>query len=176
MSTAHFTPSKNLILFVGLGLAILLLIADFFAGPIIQFPITYLLPVGLISWYHGRLWGLVLAFLMPVTRLMFHFSLWHAPWTYTESIVNAIIRIIVISSFALLIDRLATQSRALSKHVDLLEGLLPICAYCKKIRDKDNQWQHLEKFIMDRSEASFSHGICPDCMQEHFSEVFKKST
>ena len=44
-----------------------------------------------------------------------------------------------------------------------IQGLLPICSYCKKIRDDDNYWQAVEHYIASRSEARFSHGICPEC-------------
>lgn len=47
--------------------------------------------------------------------------------------------------------------------VKTLQGLLPICSYCKKIRNDRNYWQQVEGYISDHSEAQFSHGICPDC-------------
>jgi GAF domain-containing protein len=52
--------------------------------------------------------------------------------------------------------------RALAE-VKQLRGLLPICAYCKKIRNDENYWEQLESYITERSGAQFSHGICPDC-------------
>jgi DNA-binding response OmpR family regulator len=55
----------------------------------------------------------------------------------------------------------------LQAEVKQLEGLLPICAYCKKIKDDANHWQHMESYISHRTEANFSHGICPDCYQKH---------
>ncbi len=54
---------------------------------------------------------------------------------------------------------------ALSK-VKTLQGILPICSHCKKIRDDQGNWQKVEKYIHDRSEAEFSHGICPECAKE----------
>jgi DNA-binding response OmpR family regulator len=48
-------------------------------------------------------------------------------------------------------------------HVKQLRGLLPMCAWCKKIRNDSNYWQQLEVYISENSEASFSHGICPQC-------------
>lgn len=51
--------------------------------------------------------------------------------------------------------------------VKRLQGLIPICSYCKNIRDDNDSWTKLEKYITEHSEASFSHGICPDCYQEH---------
>ncbi len=47
-----------------------------------------------------------------------------------------------------------------------LQGVLPICSSCKKIRDDKNNWTLLEIYIRDHSEAEFSHGICPDCAEK----------
>jgi sigma-B regulation protein RsbU (phosphoserine phosphatase) len=61
-----------------------------------------------------------------------------------------------------LATRVQELEQALSK-VKLLQGLLPICCYCKKIRDDQNYWRQVEGYIADHSEAQFTHGICPDC-------------
>lgn len=47
-----------------------------------------------------------------------------------------------------------------------LEGLLPICSYCKKVRDDQNYWQQVEGYIESRADVLFSHGICPDCYEK----------
>jgi len=47
--------------------------------------------------------------------------------------------------------------------VKTLEGLLPICCYCNKIRDDGNYWHRVESYIAGRANVRFSHGICPDC-------------
>ncbi len=155
----------------GSGLAVILLIADYFSGPFIQFPISYLIPVALVSWFKGRRWGFLFAFAMPLVRFYFSIALWTVPWTIVETSINALIRIVVLSSFALIIDRTANQTRELSRHVSLLEGLLPICSYCKKIRDQNNEWHVLERYIMDRTPTTFTHGICPDCLQKHLGDI-----
>ena len=56
------------------------------------------------------------------------------------------------------------------KQVQLLSGLLPICASCKKIRDEREVWQPLESYIQAHSEAKFSHGVCPDCLRKLYPE------
>ena len=61
--------------------------------------------------------------------------------------------------------------KALSE-VKKLQGLIPICAYCKKIRDDEGSWDHVESYIRDHSETEFSHLICPDCY-ERAIEDFK---
>jgi hypothetical protein len=47
-----------------------------------------------------------------------------------------------------------------------LKGLLPICSSCKKIRDDQGYWNHLEMYIRDHTEAEFSHGLCPECVRK----------
>ena len=61
-----------------------------------------------------------------------------------------------------LAQRVRELEEALSR-VKILQGLLPICSYCKKIRNDHNYWQQVEGYISDHSEAQFSHGICPEC-------------
>ncbi len=56
-----------------------------------------------------------------------------------------------------------TELETALAHVRLLQGVLPICSYCKNIRDDQNYWQQIETFISSHSEAQFSHGICPSC-------------
>ena len=63
--------------------------------------------------------------------------------------------------------RVATRLLDLRAEVRRLQGLLPICQYCKKIRDDRNLWTQIEAYISDHSEADFSHGICPECEQIH---------
>lgn len=65
----------------------------------------------------------------------------------------------------LLAARIRDLEEALAR-VKQLSGLLPICAYCKKVRDDQNYWQQVESYVGQHSEARFSHGICPDCYQK----------
>ena len=55
--------------------------------------------------------------------------------------------------------------------VKQLEGIIPICSYCKKIRDSKESWHQLELYISRHSEAEFSHGICPECMEVQLKEI-----
>ena len=70
---------------------------------------------------------------------------------------------------------LETKVRELEEalaHVKQLQGLLPICMHCKKIRDDRGSWEQMERYIADRSQADFSHGMCPDCEEKHFPDIF----
>ncbi|QYM80839.1 response regulator [Horticoccus luteus] len=61
--------------------------------------------------------------------------------------------------------RVAERILRYTTQVRQLEELLPICAYCKKIRDDQNYWQQMESYINERTGSDFSHSICPDCYQ-----------
>ncbi|MDD2853581.1 MAG: MASE3 domain-containing protein [Desulfuromonadaceae bacterium] len=55
--------------------------------------------------------------------------------------------------------------------IKVLKGILPICSYCKKIRDDSGYWSQLEIYIRDHSDMDFSHGVCPDCMKEQLAGI-----
>jgi phosphoserine phosphatase RsbU/P len=63
-----------------------------------------------------------------------------------------------------LADRIRELQEALA-HVNQLKGIIPICAQCKKIRDDQNYWQRVEKYIAKNVDAKFTHGLCPDCAE-----------
>mgnify|MGYP001574847132 CR=1 FL=1 len=74
-------------------------------------------------------------------------------------------------------DELKILNSELQERVDqvkLLSGLLPICSNCKKIRDDKGYWEQLEGYISKHSEATFSHGICPDCAQILYPQFIKR--
>jgi phosphoserine phosphatase RsbU/P len=65
--------------------------------------------------------------------------------------------------------RLCVAGRILTLRTEMrqMEGLLPICSYCKRIRDEKNTWQPIEGYISNRTEATFSHGCCPSCLEKY---------
>ena len=70
----------------------------------------------------------------------------------------------------LLVRQKAELEAALAR-VKQLEGIIPICMYCKKIRDDLESWHQLEAYISNHSEAQFSHGMCPDCFSARYPDV-----
>ena len=74
-------------------------------------------------------------------------------------------------------ERVQDRTRELTEalgNVKTLSGLLPICASCKKIRDDQGYWNQLETYIRERSDAEFSHGICPECARKLYPELYDK--
>jgi sigma-B regulation protein RsbU (phosphoserine phosphatase) len=72
-----------------------------------------------------------------------------------------------------LAERVKQLEAALS-HVQTLQGILPICSYCHKIRNDKESWERMENYIVKHSAAKFTHGICPDCMQQQLAQLKKQ--
>ena len=71
-------------------------------------------------------------------------------------------------------DRLTHQVDKLNqalKENKILQGIIPICMYCKKIRDDQGFWAQVESYVSKHSPAEFSHSICPSCMEEHYPDL-----
>ncbi len=68
-------------------------------------------------------------------------------------------------------EKLIAELRKALEEVKTLGGLLPICASCKKIRDDKGYWNQIESYIRDRSDAEFSHSICPDCAEALYPDL-----
>lgn len=71
-------------------------------------------------------------------------------------------------------DRLFDELRKSHETIDVLRGLLPICANCKKIRDDSGNWHRVEEYFSSRTDVMFSHGICPDCARELYPDIILK--
>jgi sigma-B regulation protein RsbU (phosphoserine phosphatase) len=55
-------------------------------------------------------------------------------------------------------------------HIKTLQGILPICMYCHKIRNDQESWQRIDQYITEHSDAQFSHGLCPECLEKHYPQ------
>ena len=87
----------------------------------------------------------------------------------------------ILQKMTLLSNEMANMARDLSRKnrelaeaqskIKILGGIVPICMHCKKIRDDQGYWRQLEKYISEHSEAQFSHGICDQCLRDHYPEL-----
>ena len=62
------------------------------------------------------------------------------------------------------------------REIRYLHGILPVCSHCKRIKNEDGQWEEMEAYITDRSEADFSHGICPECAGRLYADEYGTET
>jgi len=79
---------------------------------------------------------------------------------------------VAITIFILLLVNMSIN--AYKKRIDTLRGIVPICSFCKQIRDDKGYWNKVEGSVSKHTEAKFSHGICPTCMEKHYPEDSKK--
>ncbi len=90
-----------------------------------------------------------------------------------EAGLNTIVRFLVLVVIIALTARVARLQRALLERLTTLEGLLPICCCCHRIRDERQQWEQFETYIASRSDAEFTHSICADCTKEFYGDLVR---
>jgi hypothetical protein len=159
------------------GASVFLLgLVDWLTGYELNFFVFYFVPVSVGAWFLG--------FGSSVTLSVLSALVWYGAdilsgHTYSSSVYdvwNTTVRLVSfltigwsVTRMRDLLDRehIAAESlrRALSE-VKILEAFLPICAQCKKIRNQQGEWQHLETYIGQHSNTQFSHTYCPECVQK----------
>jgi hypothetical protein len=149
---------------------VLVLLLDLLTGPFLMFPILFVLPVSLATWYCSCRWGMLLAAALPVGRACIA-GFYEFPQPLPFVLINAVIRIAVLVFISYLVSRIAQQKKLLENRVKALEGLLPICMFCNRIRDERQNWLQIESYISQHSEARFSHTFCPECGRKHYPEL-----
>src|SRR5687767_10615361 len=154
-----------------MAVGVALIPIDYLVGPRFQYPVVYVIPVILAAWYSGKTPAVALAVAIPLAHLVLLLAVWTTPPDVVSLVAATIFRGAVILLLAVWFARLSEHERALHQHVHRLEGLLPICCFCKSIRTTSGEWEPLEVYITDRSEAQFSHGFCPSCGKEHYPGI-----
>lgn len=156
-------------------LATLALAVHYFMGSSVAFPFFFIVPIMLAAWHGTSAFAVILAVAMSLVRFWFFFF-WPSPWALPEAAINTLVRCLVLVVVALLTARVAQQQRALMQRVTALEGLLPICSFCKRIRDEHEEWKQVEVYFGTRSGAQFSHGVCPECMKQHYGIISRATS
>jgi hypothetical protein len=140
---------------------------DWLSGPHVSLGLLYLVPLTLAAWYgHTRL-ALAIAVVLPVLRLSyFVFDVWEPPGTFAHVVLNATVRAGVLVAAVYLI-RHTRRAKELEREVVALRGMLPMCLYCKRIQTTEGNWQPVEQYVAERSDAAFTHRVCPYCTDTH---------
>lgn len=86
-------------------------------------------------------------------------------------IIAFVATFLIVKAEKVLQDEKNKLQQALAE-IKILRGIIPICSHCKQIRDDEGSWSQMEAYIHAHSEAVFSHGICPSCMQEHYPKEY----
>jgi hypothetical protein len=95
-------------------------------------------------------------------------------WSLSFALFNGVIGIYYAKSnqTKLAREELISKLQDALDEIKILKGILPICSSCKKIRNDEGCWQHVEEYIMEHSAADFTHGICEDCVKKLYPELY----
>ena len=178
--------SRVLVILSGICVVVLLGAVDWATGYEISFSIFYLAPICFVAWYAGRQAGLILALMGAAVWLAADVAAGHPFGHFLIPFWNAVVRlgfyvitVLILHRLHRFLDEQARLIRELQEardEVKALGGLIPICAWCKKIRDDEGYWQQVETYITEHTEASFTHSICPECKAKWNEERRKNAS
>jgi hypothetical protein len=168
--------SVAVVLSVCILLLVVIVVVDYAYGRVLTMAAFYLVPIALIALRFEQRSGLIASIVCGVVWLLLEerrapgFFLWPDVW-------NMLMRVGIFVAFAFVLSRvkwdimretqLNNELQSALAEVKQLSGLLPICAWCKRIRDENGNWEPMETYITVHSEADFTHGICPDCAAKY---------
>ena len=153
---------------------------DWISGQELGLFVFFFIPVTMAAWQLG--------ILGTVAASIFCATIWYAAdffdyHNYSSNFIafwNTMIRLVAFVTvgwaFSQIRGLLQSEKqkgdtlRQTMAELKLLKGFLPICAQCKRIRDEGGRWQVLETYISSRTDAAFTHGLCPDCAREILAE------
>ena len=98
------------------------------------------------------------------------------PRKLTDAQKSALERLAHLTMNNLELRRVSTELAAATANVKTLSGMLPICAWCKEIRDDAGYWQKVETYISEHTNAEFSHGMCPTCQAKMIADIKRQSS
>jgi hypothetical protein len=157
---------------------------DFITGYELDLSLFYLVPLCLVTWYTGKNFGIIIALVSAVVWLCADIQAGHSYSHPAVSLWNGAIifgfflmTVIILSKLKAAHERQATLVSELREALDnvrVLKGLIPICAWCKKIRDDEGYWKNVETYFSEHSDASFTHGMCPQCKAKMQEEIRSK--
>jgi len=176
--------SKNVVNAAICLLTIVVLVIDHLTGSLFHFPLTFFLPIGLSTWWYGRRLGAIVTGILMLAYLGYRPSPpWGEWWGLIDHLGNGMVMMMVFLLFVYLLDQLVVAHTALAQCAllhpvntathKLLRGFLPICSFCKRIRNEENIWEQIEEYITRHSDAEFSHSICPDCRDYYYRDARK---
>jgi hypothetical protein len=165
----------------GLLLVVLVGFLDVVTGYQVSFSLLYLAPITLVTWGAGRRWGVAIASLSALVWLGADMLSGHRVTQPLIPLWNALVHLGFFLIVVTLLTRLKLSyeaqirsARALQASLDnvkLLSGLIPICAWCKKVRNDQGYWQQVEAYIAEHSDATFTHGICQECKEKELQAL-----
>ncbi len=117
--------------------------------------------------------GLAVLFMANLDALVDLMNHPEIPYFHREHLLVGGITALVTSVFFIILGLYVAAIERALRDISTLKGLLPICSSCNKIRTSDNKWHVIEKYISERTEARFTHSVCPECFERLYGARFK---
>ena len=110
----------------------------------------------------------------PITTVLRSFSIDMMPWSLSFATFNSIIGLYfgIFKVEKKAREELIENLQKALADIKTLSGMLPICAWCKKIRNDEGYWQKIEAYLKSHSDLDFTHGICDDCAKKEYPELY----
>jgi hypothetical protein len=175
------SPSTAIWVAINTALVIAIGILDWWTGYELDFFVFYFIPIAITAWKVSLRASVVLSILAAI---VWEIAVYTSGYNSTSIIFPIWDTLIHLISFFVigwavfqkreLIANLQKTTDALKlamSEIQVLGKFLPICAYCKKIRNKEGNWQQMEQYISEHSETKFSHGYCPECAEKTLKEA-----
>lgn len=141
--------------------------------------ILYYIPVGITAWRLNRTAGLLMAIFCTATWFQSdflahqHYSPFVGSWDTAMRLISFVALAWTLSTIRTELTRekkLNTELADAMAQIKTLTGILPMCSFCRRIRDDSGRWVHLEAYITRHSEAQVSHSMCPTCYKKHYGQ------
>jgi hypothetical protein len=170
--------SKHNLTWLVIALSVVVIgFADYVTGYELGFFPFYFLPIAIAAWKLGLNSSYFISILSSI--VWFFSDISSHPYSSVLFVFwNTIMKLLsflIIAYFTSKLQFLLRENRELSEdhlsQVKTLSGLIPICASCKKIRDDKGDWQRIEEYIEERTNAEFTHGLCPECFDKLLKEA-----
>jgi hypothetical protein len=176
--------SKLFLMTFGLGLDLLVGIVDYLTGYKIRMEVFYLMPIAFMVWFFGKKAGIIMSMVALATSILadalygrIYRNFFIASWNTVTHFAFFIVVTLLLSRLRIYVqertDLIFKLQNALGD-VKELGGILPICASCKRIRNDEGYWQHVEEYLRGHTNAEFSHGLCTECSMKLYPKLHKK--
>lgn len=149
---------------------------DYQSGTELSFSIFYVFPVLATSWFVGHRSALAMAILSSTLWLVVDLA---SQVTYSHYLIpgwNALVRLVFFVAIGVVVPHLRLELHHSHLALKHLTELLPMCAWCRNIRDVQGAWSSLEEYIETHTGSEVTHGICPKCIDKYFSRRREGST
>jgi hypothetical protein len=170
-----FKPNSILVV-IALSVVVLGFV-DYVTGYEFGFFLFYFLPIAIAAWKVGPTSSYLISILSSIVWFFSdisshpYSSVLFAFWNTIMLLLCFLIIAYSTSTMQFLLQEKNDTSRPRLSQVKTLSGLIPICASCKKIRDDKGDWQRIEEYIEERTNAEFTHGLCPECFDKLLKEA-----